>query len=416
MNVCKKKENEKVNTIKARALSGIRILEYAHFVSGPFCTKLMAGMGAEVIKIEEPDTGDEARAWGPFPGDIRHQEKSGLFLSLNTNKMGITLDPKHQKGYDIFRQLVKQADILVENNPPSKMEEFNLTYDTLRRINPKLILTSLTPFGLTGPYRDYKAGDLVSFHMGGMGCVTPDWVENPDQEPPLKAGGRQADYLAGLAAAVITMGAVHGCLAERRGQHIDLSEQDAVASVMARYLAVKSYEEGTTGRDGIPFMERPLPCKNGYVEFHCVEDYHWKALLKVMGNPDWGQEDLFQDYASRCHNWSILEPLLSKWTENRTKDEIYRAMQSEGVAFSPVNSTGDLLESEQLKARGFFVDIDHPIAGGFRYPGAPFRFSETPWSTEKPAPLLGQHNEEIFQKRLGMSKHEMDRLKREGII
>ena len=277
-------------------------------------------------------------------------------------------------------------------------------------------MTSISSFGQAGPYRDYKASDLVSFHMGGMGGVTPDSIDNPDQEPPLKGGGRQADFMAGLTAAMISMGAIHGCQSTGMGQHIDISEQEVIASALSRFLAIMSFGEGGRPRGSVATMERPLACKDGYIEFHCVEDNHWKALLKAMGNPEWGKNEIFQDYYSRCSNWKILEPLLLEWTRERTKEQIYHIMQSERVAFSPVNTTRDLLESAHLLSRGYFQDIRHPEAGELRYPGAPYKFSKTPWRADIPAPLLGQHNEEVFCNRLGHSRQELENMKNMGVI
>ena len=398
------------------ALSGLRILEFAHFISGPFCTKLMSDLGAEVIKVEEPKVGDEARRKPPFLKDVSHPERSGLFLYLNTNKLGITLNLKSITGREIFRRLAGQADVFVESNPPSAMESLGLGYDTLKRVNSRLIMTSITSFGQTGPYRNYKACDLVSFNMGGMTYVTPDWVADPDRDPPLKGGGRQADFNTGLTAALITMAAIHARHSTGLGQHVDVSEQEAVASALARVFVLQSSGAVGRRRGDAPTMERPLPCKDGYIEFHCVEGYHWQAFMKAMGNPEWGNDEQFKDYYARCRNWKILEPLLSQWTMERTKEQIYHTMQAERVAFSPVNTTKDLLGSAQLSARGFFVDISHPDAGKLTYPGTPFKFSRTPSQADIPAPLLGQHNEEILCGRLGYARQEVEEMKREGVI
>ncbi|MDY6973137.1 MAG: CoA transferase [Thermodesulfobacteriota bacterium] len=397
-------------------LSGLRIVECADLITGPFCTKLMADLGAEVIKIEEPTVGDKARRMPPFLEDVSHPDRSGLFLYLNTNKLGITLNLENVTAKVIFQQLVEQADILVENTSPHRMEGLGLGYDVLKTVNPRLIMTSITSFGQTGPYKNHKPCDLVSFHMGGMASVTPDWVADPDREPPLKGGGRQADFTTGLTAALITMAAMHGQYSTGLGQHIDVSEQEVVASALARVFVLQS--SGAMGRkrgDG-PNMERPLPCKDGYIEFHCVESHHWKALMKVMDHPEWGDSELFQDYYARCRNWKTLEPLLAQWTRKRTRDEIYHAMQAERVAFSPVNTTKDLLESAQLLVRGFFVAISHPEAGELDYPGTPYRFSGAPSSPDVPSPLLGQHNEKILCSRLAYTRQEVEEMKRDGII
>ena len=155
------------------ALSGLKVLEYGEFICAPYCGKLLADLGAEVIKVEPPGLGDKARHWGPFPQDLPHPEKSGLFLYLNTNKLGVTLNLESAAGIKIFTELVKQVDVLVENNPPKEMEWLGLDYESLHQINPRLVVTSITPFGQTGPYHDYKGCDLISFHMSGEAYVNP---------------------------------------------------------------------------------------------------------------------------------------------------------------------------------------------------------------------------------------------------
>ncbi len=224
--------------MNSEALSGLKLLEYSEFVSGPYCGKLLADLGAEVIKIEKPGLGDKARSWGPFPQDIPHPEKSGLFLDLNTNKSGVTLNVESAMGVKIFKELVKRVDIVIENNPPQEMERLGLDYESLHQINPLLVMTSITPFGQTGPYRDHKACDLISFHISGEAYVNPaDGVDDIEQQPPLKGPMHRGDSMAGLTAAVCTMSAVFARQVTGQGQHVDLSEQEALSSIMRANLA-----------------------------------------------------------------------------------------------------------------------------------------------------------------------------------
>jgi len=398
------------------ALSGLKVIEHAHFISGPFCAKLMADLGADVIKVEEPEVGDRARRNRPFLHDVAHSERSGLFLYLNTNKRGITLNLKNTTGRKVFKELIERADILVENNPPSVMKELDLDYKSLQRTNPGLIMTSITPFGQTGLYRDHKSSDLISFHMGGMGWITPDWVKDAAREPPLKGGGRQADFMTGVTAALATMGAFFARRSTGLGQHVDLSEQESVVYALARYVTHHFNGETDYRRAKAPTYERTVACKDGYIEFHVVEAVHWKAFKKVMGNPEALNDYKFKDYYSRCRNWDDLEPLVRKWAMEHTKEEICQSMQAERVALSPVNTTKDLLKSEQLAARGYFAGIDHPETGQISYPGVPYKFSRTPWQTNRPAPLLGQHNEEILCRQLGYTLQELTDMKESGIV
>ena len=210
------------------ALSGLKVVELGDFIAAPYCAKLMADMGAEVIKIEPPGLGDSARRYGPFPNDEPHSERSLLFAYMNTSKLGITLDVTKPLGKRVFRELLKDADVLVEANPPKTMEELGLDYDSIKDVNPGLIVTSITPFGQTGPYRDYKATELVSFHIGGIGYPTPGDVVNPDTSPPMKAPGHQADIMAGVTGASASMTALFAREFTGEGQHIDVSEQETL--------------------------------------------------------------------------------------------------------------------------------------------------------------------------------------------
>ncbi len=401
-----------------RALSDLKVVEYADFISGPYCAKLMADLGAEVIKVEEPGVGDKARRSGPFLDDIPHPERSGLFLYLNTNKLGVTLNLRTPAGVKIFKELIKEADILVENNPPSVMKELGLTYHTLKEINPRLIMTSITPFGQSGPYRDYKASDLVSIHMGGIGYVTPWMVNDPEKEPPLKGGGRQADFLAGVSAALVTMAAVYARQWSGLGQHIDLSEHEAVACILGRDIAAYSLEKVLWDRTKAPVAGAVslLPCKDGYIQLHPREDRQWLQFVEIMGNPEWAKDERFKTAESRSNNWNSLVPLIWEWTKERTKEEIYHACQAKRIACGPVNSMDEVFRSPQLEAREFFVEINHPETGKLRFPRGPYKFSETPWRLARPAPLLGEHNEEVFSKRLGHSSEELVRMREAGII
>lgn len=399
------------------ALADLKILECAQFISGPYCAKLMADLGAEVIKIEAPGLGDRARGYGPFPQDIPHPEKSGLFIYLNSNKKGITLDLRTTRGMTIFKELVSGADILVENNPPQVMKRLGLNYETLKEVNPRLIMTSLTPFGQTGPYRDYKATELITFHMSGMGHGTPGVVDDPEKEPPLKGGGHQAGFLTGLTAALLTMCAVFARQGSGLGQHIDLSEQEATASLVRGAVAWLSYGNLNYSRASKerPALQRPfmgiMPCKNGYISLVAIEDFHWNNLMNVLGNPDWAEDEICRSRLTRAEHSDILEPRLLEWTMQRTKEEIAPLLQAAHIPCFPVNTIQEAVNSPHLAERGFFVDIDHPEAGKIKAPGAPVKFAQTPWRLRFPAPTLGQHNEEILGHRREYAKTDLVKMK-----
>jgi len=404
--------------MRTRALSDLKVIELGNLVSVPFCTKFLASLGAEVIKVEKPGTGDDARKLGPFFQDVPHPEHSGLFLYLNTGKMGITLDLETKTGLSIFHDLIKSADILVENNLPREMQRLGLDYDALKEINSKLIITSVTPFGGSGPYRDYKATDLVSFHASGLGYITPRPLAGETDEGPLRVKGRLADFIAGLDAAAGTMCAVYERDRTGIGQHLDISVQESVTAGMANPIAAASYTETAIGRVG-QFAFMPLAtmaCKDGYVDIQCMNEDHWRGLVEVMGNPDWADLEVFKDPFARGENWDALAPLMSDWLMGQSKQELYLAAQAHGVPLAPVNTIEELVKSDQLAGRDFFVETEQPDVGILRYPGLPLRLSRTPPGADQRAPLLGEHNEEIYCGRLGYSRADLVWMRNAGVI
>lgn len=398
------------------ALEGVKVLELCQMVAGPYCTKLLADLGAEVVKIEEPGGGDAARSLPPFLHDIPDSEGSGLFLYLNTNKFGVTLNVATATGKDIFLELVKRADILVEDNPPQWMTERGLDYQSLKEINPRLIMTSITPFGQSGPYRDYKAYPLNVFQFGGEGYLTPGGVENTGR-PPLKVGRFLSEYDSGLSAAIAILAALYWRGESGSGQRIDISKQESLMA-LNRMDMVRSANEGeviTRAKQGVPYGGA-LPCRDGYTVFITWESVQWDRLVAFMGNPEWANDDKFRDYAGRYQHGELLNALLTEWLVNHPKEELYHEGQAAGIPFAMVYTSKDLVDSEHLKARGFFVEIDHPRTGKVKYPSAPYKFSETPWQVKRPAPLLGEHNEEVFVRWLGHPREEMAKLGPAGVI
>ncbi|MDO8490558.1 MAG: CoA transferase [Dehalococcoidia bacterium] len=414
-----------------KALQGLRVLEFAEFVSGPYCAKLMADLGAEVIKIEPPDLGDESRRRGPFPNDLPDQDASGLFLYLNTGKLGVTLDPSKLTGRRIFEKLVAQADILIENNPVGVMSKLGLGFDSLKTINPKLIMASITPFGQSGPYAHWKSYYLNTFHAGGEGYTLPGgigWQMYPER-PPLKAGGFIGEYNCGVAAATAIVGAAFGCLMCEAGQYIEISEQEVLASLMRTDLG--KYNDGwveSRATRSVP-IGGFIHCKDGFVQLIPLWKHMWTALVAAMGNPEWAGEARFQ-HERLMAGWQgvtrVSDDILrdreeaneriEQWAMQYNSEEIYTVVQRHGCIAAPVCSVADLFSSKQLQAREFIPEVEHPEAGCLKYLGAPYKFSETPWRIDKPAPLLGRHNEEVYCNRLGYSRQELVQMRRAGII
>jgi len=401
----------------AAALSDLKVIELGEMVSAPYCGKLLADMGADVIKIERPRVGDRSRTRGPFPKDEVHPEKSGLFLYLNTNKRGVTLDVGRSEGFEIFEKLVAGADILIHNVTPPDMDRIGLSYERLARLNPNLIMTSVLPFGLSGPYRDFRAAELTLWCAGGACVLNGGGAEHPEL-PPLKTFGHQAGYQGGVHAATATMAAAFGRLRGESGQHVEVSVQESIASQLEMTFEFWPYMGQIATRLGQKPLQpiETMKCKDGYIYLCCIEEHQWRAFVEIMGNPEWANEAIFADRLLRGLNWDALKVFLEEWVGAQTVLDLYRKAQARRVPFAPVSTMGDLLSSENLKARGFFVDITQPLAGTHKYPGAPLKYGATPWEIRLPAPTLGQHNREIFGQRLGMSAAQMDELNRRGII
>ncbi len=399
-----------------RALDGVTVIECGVAGASAYTGKLLADLGAAVIKVEEPG-GDPSRLLPPFPGGQPHPEKSGTYLYLNCNKRGVTLDLRHPRGRELLRRLAATADILVHDYPPAEAALRGLTYEALGRDNPALVMASISPFGQTGPYRDYRAYDLTIASAGGWAWIN-GWPGHPEM-PPLKTYGRQTAYQAGVNAAVAAMGALFARLRSGRGQHIDVSAQECIAAILEMTYTFWPYMQMPAVRWG----QRPIhpidffQCKDGgWMFVLCIEEHQWQALVALMETPEWTQWEVSANRFVRASNWDALRPFMAEWVSQWTADDLYRAAQAKRIPFAPASTLSDLLDSEHLKARGFFVEVRHPKAGTLRYPGAPYKFSETPWQIRIPAPTLGQHNQDVFGGQLGLSAAELKSMQEAGVI
>jgi len=396
-------------------LTGLKVVECGNLVSAPYLGKLFADLGAAVIKVEEPD-GDLARKRGPFPGDTPHAEKSGLFLYLNANKKGVTLNLRTPRGHALLQSLCAQADVVIHNYRPSEMTEMGLEFDKLHYSNPGLIMTTISYFGLTGPHKDYNAYEITGTNAGGWAFISPGASDYPEL-PPLKAFGHQADFQGGVHAAVATLGAYYHKLLTGEGQHVDVSIQECLAAILEMNFMHWTYAGKETSRLGrrsiYPWCM--LDCKDGKVFVVNVEEDQWQRMVELMDNPEWATLDIFKDRVTRGQNYDALYPFLQEWAANWTVNDLYRAGQERRICFAPVNTMADLFASEHLKAREFFVQISHQVAGTLTYPGAPFKPSEGGYAIHRSAPLLRQHNNEVYTK-IGLSQTEIDDLRKQGII
>ena len=393
-----------------RALSGLVVLDLSESISGPYCTKLLADYGAEVIKIEKPGLGDSSRRAGPFPDDRPDPEKSGFFLFLNTNKKSITLNLESEDGAQIFKRLVEGADIVVENLRPGSMASLGLDYEILAEINPALIMTSISYFGQWGPYRDWQGSDIIAQAMGGLMGLTGE-----AEREPLKLPLSQAEFQAGLNAAVATLCALYFRDETGQGQQVDVSVQEAVASILEASVTTYSYSGFVRGRMGsrhhLQCPSRVMPTKNGFI--HVQAGANWDHFAAFLETPQLMEPRLAS--ILRYHYADEVEGLIQPWLEKHEAREVFSTAQEWRIPFALVLGIDELIADPQYEARGFFQEIDHPLAGRLTYPGAPFRMSETPYRVSR-APLLGEHNEQIYGQRLGLSKGDLARLKENGVI
>ena len=400
-----------------QALSDVKVLDFTHYVAGPYCTKLLADYGADVVKAERPDGGDRARRMGPFPEDIPHPEKSGLFLHLNTNKRGITLDLNKRAAVNIVKQLVEDTDLVVESFRPGTMARFGLDYASLKEINPRLVMTSISNFGQTGPYRDFRAAEIMFYGMGGEMYSTG----LRDREP-LNLAANVVLYQAGAAAAVATMGAVYAAMGHGAGQQVDVSIMETqVGSIDRRMsnLVAFQYTGETIGRASGGASGYPsgvYQCEDGYFQVTGGRNY-FPRVVRMLGEPEfltearWTTSEAQRDADMKAE----FEEYFQAWIKTRPKYDAWRTAQDARVLSGPLNTIGDLMQDPVFNQRGAFADISHPEAGELKYPGRPFIMQESPWSVNRPAPLLGQHNQDILGS-LGYSGDDIVRLRQQGVI
>ena len=390
-----------------RALSDLRVLDLSNDIAGAFCSKLFADFGADVTKVEPP-SGDPARSLGPFPDGNADPNASGMFIYLNANKRGVTLDLESEDGRARFLALAAESQIVVDNHPSGWLDERGIGYEELSAVREDIILCQITPFGDWGPYAKYDAGDLSLFHMSANahGMLGP--VEDPNSEPAIRAGGYQAEQVAGMAAATSTLTALFTARMSGRGCHIIVSAFEAMATQAIAGLSNIAFGGDSPTRDLAEVREASiggqvsaiggvLPCNDGYVAISPREDAQWARWLELMGNPEWSDDPKFNTRDARQKNSGELWELLSEWTSQRSKQDIAREGQRRRIPCFPVNTVKDLMTDPHLEDRRFFVPIEHPVAGELRYPSVPYRLSETNLPLGSiPAPTLGQHNEEVL--------------------
>jgi len=397
-----------------QALAGITVLDLSEYVAGAYCTKLLGTFGAEVTKIENTNGGDPARRVGPFRNDDPHPETGALFLYLNTNKKSITLDLKTSTGAEILRSLVARTDVLVEGFRPGVMAGMGLGYSSLREANPRLVMASITDFGQSGPYRYYKGGRLVLNALSGYMFVNGE----PGREP-LAAAGEQPAYMGGLHGYTGIMAALIHRESTGRGQYIDVSQMECMSSihqfVVNRYAYSGHIQQRVGNRYAHSHPASIYPCKDGYISVNTPSLQFLEPMLTLMELEHMLEDPRFLTPFHCLTNADAFDEMVIPWFQERTRKEILEVFQEWRVPAAVVNDVEDLLDDDHYKARGFWAEIDHPVAGVLPYAATPFRMSETPAKTKR-APLLGEHNGEVYCGVLGMEKAELVRLRGTGVI
>ena len=388
-------------------LPNLKVLELGEGVSAPYAGRALATLGADVLKVEPPG-GDWSRSAGPFPRDEQNPEKSALYLAMNAGKRGVILDLDSDGDRQRLLDLAAESQIVIDNHPDGWLEAHGVGYEALSEARADVILTQIAPFGDWGPRAGYVAGDLSLFHMSANahGMLGP--VADPELEPPIRAGGRQAEQVAGVTAVTATLAALFRLRATGRGCHVVVSSFEAMATQAIAGLANIAFGGESPTRQAADIREASiggqvaaiggvLPCSDGFVAISPREDAQWARWLELMGNPDWATDPRFDTRSARQRNSQALWELLAAWTSQRSRFDIAREGQRRRIPCFPVNTVGDLLTDPHLEARRFFVAIDHPVAGTFRYPGAAYRLSKTRLALgDRPAPTLGKPNAEAL--------------------
>jgi crotonobetainyl-CoA:carnitine CoA-transferase CaiB-like acyl-CoA transferase len=398
-----------------QAFDKLKVLDLTEGIAGPYCTKLLADFGADVLKIEKPGTGDWTRSIGESTGDTQQLESSGTFFYLNTNKKSGTLDIWSDEGLKILRELIKDFSVLVESFNPGQLATTGLTEEYLKTLNPKMVVTSISAYGQTGPYRDYKATNFTTYATGGA-----MYTQRPGTKPldrPVVEGGYQAEYSTGLLSYIATVSALINQNKTGKGMSIDISAMESVASTLMGHIAEYSYL-GLSRRTS-PFaihgypIGYSVPCKDGWISLTPGVGGA-PNIAFLIEQPELQDDPLLADTRTRMANPDKLDELMTPWLQGRGKWEVTKAAQELRLAFTPVLNPEEVMNDEQIQTREFFAEAEHPVMGNVKYPGAPAKLNGSPWQSGR-APLLGEHNEEIYGK-IGYGKDQLSVLKKKGTI
>jgi crotonobetainyl-CoA:carnitine CoA-transferase CaiB-like acyl-CoA transferase len=397
--------------IKKSALCGIRVLDMTRVLAGPYCTLLLGDMGAEIIKIEVPGHGDDSRKYPPFIGS-----ESAYFMNLNRNKKSLTLNLKVAEGKNVFLDLVKHSDVLIENFRPGTLDDLGVGYAKLKTVNPNLVYSSISGFGQSGPYKDLPGYDIIGQAMGGIMSVT-GWPESP----PTRTGTAIADILAGLCACIGILSSLiairNGCA----GQKVDIALVDSVVSAMETiiqiYLVENRIPQRTGNRYEFIYPYDTFKAKDGWVVIAVGNNKLWEMFCDAIGTNHLLEDQKFKDNYDRVKAHVDVKRIVEEWTGTRSVREVVYFLGSKTIPCAPLYTVKEVVEDPHIAdARQMIREVEHPVAGRIKVIGSPINLSETPPEIYAPAPLLGQHSSDILKNILNYSEDLIDTLKREKII
>ena len=391
-------------------LDGIKVLDLTRVLAGPYATMLLGDLGAEVIKIEQPGTGDESRNFGPFKNGF-----SLYFMSVNRGKRSITLNLKTERGQAIFKQLLAHTDIVVENFRPGTMQKLGLDYDTLKAEHPSLIYAACSGFGQTGPYAQQGAYDMIIQGMGGIISITGE-----PEGPPVRVGTSISDITAALFTTIGVLSALHHRNETGKGQLVDVAMLDSLVAVLenavVRYFATGEAPKPLGARHPAITPFEAFASADGHVIIALGNDTLWAKFCEHVNRLDLISDERFRTNADRTENHAELFPILSEIMSQRATDDWIDALGEIGVPCGPINTMDKVVSHPQVQAREMITRVAHQITGEVEVPGVPIKLSETPGNVDTPAPSLGEHTTEVLTNVLKMSPDEVAKLKQDGVI
>ena len=395
----------------AGPLEGIRVVDLTRILAGPYCTMMLGDMGAEIIKVENPDGGDDTRSWGPpFLNGV-----STYFISINRNKKSLTLNLKDERGKELLRDLIRKSDIMVENFRPGTLDKLGFSWEEIHRINPAMIFASLSGFGQTGPRKSEPGFDVVIQGEGGLMSITGE----PDG-PPNKVGASVADITAGMLAAQGILLSLYHREKTGVGQMVDIGMLDGQVALLTYhangYFATGKIPPRRGNKHPSITPYETYSCKDGYFNLGVGNDSLWRRFCDAMGLGEIKEDPKFAVNKDRVDNRLELQEILDAIFAEKTVEETLDGLRGAGVPCGPINNLAQVLSEPQVLAREMVVDVDVPVAGPTKVTGVPIKLSETPGSVRTPPPTLGQHTEEVLESVLGMDEAQRNALRQEGVV